>query len=70
LTILPTIRVIAYPFFQIQVQPILNITKDNNRNSQIENLEDFEIGQIIQPEILSVIEIKTKTLIAIDAQLV
>jgi hypothetical protein len=47
LTIIPTVPVLAGPSFQLQSQSIPNITEDDNRNTQIENREDFENGPII-----------------------
>jgi hypothetical protein len=42
LTIISTVPAVASPSFQLQSQSITNITEDDNRNTQIENLEDFE----------------------------
>jgi hypothetical protein len=70
LTIIPTIPAVASPSFQLHSQSIPNINKDNNRSTQIENLEDFGNGLIIQPEIPSAIETATNSPIAMDAKLV
>jgi hypothetical protein len=68
-TIIPTVPVVAGPSFQIQSQSIPNITEDDNRHTEIENPEDFEIGPTIQPEIPSAIETGTKPPAAMDAKL-
>jgi hypothetical protein len=49
LTIISTVPAVAGPSFQIQSQSIPNITEDDNRNTQIENPEDFGFGPTIQP---------------------
>jgi hypothetical protein len=69
LTIIPTVSAVASPSFQIQSQSISNITKIDNRNTQIENPEDFEISLTIQPEIPSANEIGTNSPVAMDAKL-
>jgi hypothetical protein len=69
LTIIPTFPAVAGPSFQIQSQSIPNIPEDDNRNTQIENPEDFEIGPTIHPEIPSAIETGTKPPAGVDAKL-
>jgi hypothetical protein len=70
LTIIPTVPAVAGPSFQLQSSSIPNITKDDNRNTQIENPEDIDNGPTIPPEIPSAIKTGTKSLPAMDAKLV
>jgi hypothetical protein len=69
LTIIPTVPAVAGPSFQLQSQSIPDINEDDNRNTQIEHPEDFEIGPTIHPEIPSAIETGTKPLAGVDAKL-
>jgi hypothetical protein len=47
LSIIPTVLAVASPSFQLQLQSIPNTTEDDNRNTQIENPEDFNNGPTI-----------------------
>jgi hypothetical protein len=51
LAIRPTVLSVAKPSLQIQLQFISKITEDDNRDTQIENKDDFDIGPTIQPGI-------------------
>jgi hypothetical protein len=69
LTFKPSLAPVAGPSVQLLLYSIHMITQDNNRYTQIDTLDDFGNGPIIHPEILSVMEPRTKTPGAMDAKL-
>jgi hypothetical protein len=66
LTIIPSVPVVAPGLSKPHPHLIANKTQDDKENTKLDNIDDFETGQKIQPDIVLGTELETKPTIKAD----